>query len=66
MLKEVLGWLCDGKDKTIGLPYKKVNRIVGAIKQMLKYNAGTPSKEFRSLWEGCIMLPLKSLPERDS
>ena len=39
VLKEVLGWLCDGKEKTIRLPSEKVGRIVGAIKVMLRFNA---------------------------
>ena len=30
VLKEVLGWLCDGRDKTIRLPCNKVKRIVSA------------------------------------
>ena len=49
VLKEVLGWLCDGKEKTIRLPSKKVDRIVGAIKEMLRRSAGTPFEEFRQL-----------------
>ena len=35
ILKEVLGWLCDGREKTICLPCDKVKRIVSAIKEML-------------------------------
>ena len=49
VLKEVLGWLCDGKEKTIQLPSEKVDRIVAAIKEMLRCNAGTPFDEFRQL-----------------
>ena len=35
ILKEVLGWLYDGKDKTIRLPNKKVNKITAVIKGKL-------------------------------
>ena len=49
VLKEVLGWLCDGKEKTIRLPNKKVDRIMGAIKEMLRCNTGNPFEEFRQL-----------------
>ena len=49
VLKEVLGWLCDGKKKTIRLPNEKVTKITGAIKEMLRCNAGTPFEEFRKL-----------------
>ena len=49
VLKEVLGWLCDGREKTIRLPGDKVDKIVGAIQEMLRCNAGTPFDEFRQL-----------------
>ena len=42
VLKEVLGWICDGKEKTIQLPEDKVNNMVSAMKEMLRCRAGTP------------------------
>ena len=49
VVKEVLGWICDGKEKTICLPSEKVNKIVKALKEMLRCKAGTPFEEFRQL-----------------
>ena len=49
ILKEVLGWICDGKEKTIQLPEDKVNNMVSAMKEMLRCRAGTPFEEFRKL-----------------
>ena len=49
VVKEVLGWICDGKEKTIRLPEEKVDKIVAALKEMLRCKAGTPFDEFRQL-----------------
>ena len=49
VLKEVLGWMCDGAEKTIQLPEDKVEKILAAIKEMLRCKAGTPYGEFREL-----------------
>ena len=49
VLKEVLGWICDGKEKTIRLPEDKVNNMVSAMKEMLRCRAGTPFDKFCKL-----------------
>ena len=46
VLKEVLGWICNGKEKMIQLPEDKVNNMVSAMKEMLRCRAGTPFEEF--------------------
>ena len=48
-LKEVLGWLFDGRNKSIQLPEEKVEKILAVIKKMLRSKAGTPFNEFRKL-----------------
>jgi len=49
VLKEVLGWLFDGKNKSIQLPAEKVEKILEAIKAMLRSRSGTPFKAFQEL-----------------
>ena len=48
-LKEVLGWLFDGQQKSIQLPEDKVEKILEVIRKMLRSKVGTPFSEFRKL-----------------
>ena len=48
-LKEVLGWLFDGQQKSIQLPEDKVKKILEVIRKMLRSKVGTPFSEFRKL-----------------
>ena len=47
-IKEILGWIMDGKRHTIALPPKKVEKVKAALKRMKK-KRWVPLKEFQKL-----------------
>ena len=47
-VKEILGWIMDGKRHTIALPTKKVDKVKAALKRMRK-KCWVPLKDFQKI-----------------